>query len=266
MDYYGNIKLIDAEIINLRVDANPTLPDFIVDDESRIVYNLTDHQLYYNNGTAYFPLQVASQNAQPLIETLGNNWINPDLSFDPTPFNELPFLSDLTSTDSLFTVFEQITAGLETLSDISINSLNGVDIEAAQVNDVLYFNGTNWTNTQIDNIPNFTINISLASLNDVDLDGTLENTQSLFFNSTSNKFVNASWAYTYTEDVSLSTHTVVHNLNQQYCDVTVINPSTNPPQSITPISILYTSEVQLVVNLASPSPAVILVKAVPVLS
>lgn len=266
MQYIGDIELINSEIINLLVDANAGLPTFVSTDESRLVYNLTDHQLYYNNGTAYFPLQIASQNAQPLIETLGSNWINPDLSFDPTPFNSLPFITGLTSTDSLFTVFEQITQELENLGNINIGSLQGVDLESPQTNDVLYFNGTNWTNIQVDDIPNLTVNISLDSLNDVALSNSLENTQSLFYDSTSAQFVNANWAYTYTNLTSQGTHTVVHNLNQQYCQVTVINPTTSPPQTVPVSAILYNSTVQLTVDLISPSPAVILVTCVPTLS
>ena len=164
MQYLGDIELVGAEIINLLVDANNGLPAFVTSDESRLVYNLDDHQLYYNNGTAYFPLMVASQNAQPLIETLGNNWINPDLSFDPTPFNSLPFISGLTSTDSLFSVIEQLANGLESISSISIDSLAGVAIVSPQVDDILYFDGTNWINAPIDDLPNLTINVStLAS-------------------------------------------------------------------------------------------------------
>ena len=262
---YGDIELVNSEIINLKVDAKANLPTFISTDESRVVYNLTDHQLYYNNGTAYFPLQVASQNAQPLIETLGTEWINPDLSFNPSNFNTLPFISGLTSNDDLFSVFEQITAELQNLGNISINSLGGVTLESPQVNDILYFNGSLWTNTQIDNIPNLTIDIGLGSLNDVELTGTLENTQLLFFDSTINQFTNASWAFTYTNLTSQGTHTVVHNLGQQYCQVTVINPTTSPPQTVPVSAILYNSTVQLTVDLVSSSPAKILVTCIPTL-
>lgn len=265
MQYIGDIELVGSEIINLKVDANDGLPPFTSDDESRVVYNLTDHQLYYNNGSAYFPLQVASQNAQPLIETLGNNWINPDLSFNPIPFNTLPFISGLTSTDSLFSVFEQITAELQNLGNINIDSLEGVSLESPQVNDVLYFNGTNWTNTQIDNIPNLTINISLGSLNDVELNGTMQNTQSLFFDSNINKFTNANWAYTYSNNTSQASHTVIHNLDQQFCQVTVINHLASPPQTVAVSSIQFNSAIQLTVNLVTPSPATILITCIPAL-
>jgi hypothetical protein len=262
MKYIGDIELINGKIINCKVDPVTSLPEFVVGDESRLIYNLDDKQLYYNDGEAYRPLQVASENSQPLIQTLGNVWINPDYSFNPVPFNDLAFISGLTANDSLFTVIEKIDQALLEISIIDLNDIQDFNIEDPQAGDIVYFDGLNWINVSLSEIPDFAINISLGGLNDVDLIAIPTDNETIFFSSENNKFINMKWTFRYENLTPNVTHVVTHNLGQTYCAVTVINTNTNT--LVTPDSVIFNNGSQLTVNLSSTLPVIILVTTIPI--
>ncbi len=268
MQYFGDIELINGKIINLKVDPVTVLPDFTTDDESRFVYNLTDKTVYYNNGAEWAPLQVASFTSQPLVQSLaGSNWPDPDLwinadySFNPTPFNNLANISGLTSTDSVFNVIEQLDNALTVFSDIDLNDINQISVSSLEAGQILYFDGVNFVNVKFSDIPDFSLNISLNSLSDVAVSGVPTDNQALFFDSSADKFVNKQWTFRYEQLSPQTVHVVNHNLTQQYCFVSVINPLTFT--SITPTSIVYDNGNQLTVNLALSLPAIILVTTIP---
>jgi hypothetical protein len=266
MQYLGDIELINGKIINLKVDPQTGLPEFESSEESRLVYNLVDKQLYYNDGNEWRPLQVASQDAQPLIATLGDNWINPDYSFNPTPFNALQFISGLTSTDSLFTVIQKIDDALVDISSIQINDIEGFDVENPQAGDIIYFDGVHFVNVPLSEIPDFAFNIALGSLSDVDIQTVPTLNQTIFFNSETNKFQNAPWSYRYEQNTPQLTHVVNHNLNNVACQVTLIDIGVSPNVAIPASqisSIQYNNNTQLTVNLNTPKALIILVTTVP---
>lgn len=265
MKYFGDIELISSKIINCFIESVEILPTFTSDDTSRIVYNISNHQYYYNNGTEYVPFQVASQAAEPLIETLGTNWINDDYSFNPAPFNALGFIGDpLTSTDSLFTVFEQLDTTITDLQNIGINDISGFSVNNATAGDVLYFNGTAFINSPLSDLPNFGLVISLDELSDVSIETTPTDNESLFFDSQSNKFTSFKTMFRYEQDTPQSTHVVTHNLGQLFCFVQVWNTSNNA--MITPAAIIANTSSQLTVTLNSAAPCVILVSTIPIQS
>jgi len=151
MKQYGDIELQNSQILNLRVDRRDTLPSFTADDESRLVYNNTDNTLYFNNGIAYVALQIASENANPVLVSLGGDptdsdtyWFNPDNSFNAAPFTSLTggFFSN--NTASLFDVISQINDVLNNLSNLSINAISGFAVESPSAGDILYFDGDNF--------------------------------------------------------------------------------------------------------------------------
>lgn len=273
MKYYGDIELVNGKIINLVVDPVDGIPSFVDTDEARIVYNLnnTDNPkgLYINNGTEYVPFQIASQNTQPLIETLGTNWINPDYSFNPSAFNALEFISGLTSNDNLFSVIAQIDEALGKFDTLSINDIETFSVSDPKSGDIIYFDGTNFINTPLSNLPNFGIDIALGNITDVDIATTPTDNQTIFFdhtltteNAPSGRFTNKKWAFAYQNLNPQTTHVVTHSLGQRYCAVTVINTSGNT--SVVPTSISYDSNAQLTVNLGSSLPVVILVTTIPI--
>lgn len=266
MQYYGDIELVDSEIINCFIESVATLPTFINTDKSRIVYNTTDNQYYYNNGTEYVPFQVASQNSEPLIATLGNNWINDDYSFNPAPFNALTFVGSpsLTSTNSLYTVFQRLDIAISALSDIDINDVSGFSVANPQAGDIMYFDGENFINQPISELPDFGLVISLADLSDCSIEATPTNNEALFFNSQSNKFTSYKTMYRYEQESPQATHVVTHNLEQLYCWVQVWNTSNNA--QITPAAIIANTSSQLTITLNSAAPVIILVLTIPIQS
>lgn len=260
MQYFGDIELVNGKIINLKVDPVTVLPAFSVDDASRLVY--FDQTLYYNNGDAYVPLQIASESSQPLIDTLGSNWINPDYSFNPTPFNNLANISGLTSSDSLFTVIEKLDEALSIFGDINLNDINQISVDNLAAGQILYFDGTNFINVNISQIPDFSLSISLDSLTDVIITGIPSDNEVLVYDSSVAAFINKQTSFVYEQNSAQSIHQVIHNLNQLYCTITVINPLTST--LITDItSVVFNSPSQLTVTLGSSQPAVIFVTTIP---
>lgn len=261
MQYFGDIELMNGKIINLKVDPVTELPVFSTDDESRLVY--FEQQLYFNNGSGYVPLQIASQSSQPLIDTLGNNWINPDYSFNPTPFNNLENISGLTASDSLFTVIQKLDDALTIFGDINLNDINQISVDNLEAGQILYFDGVNFINVNISQIPDFSLSISLDSLTDVIITGIPSDNQILSYDSSVSAFVNKQVSFVYEQNTAQSIHQVIHNLNQLYCSITAINPLTS--ELITNItSVVFNSPEQLTVTLGSSQPAIILVTTIPI--
>ena len=272
MKTYGDIELINAEIINLKVDAVDSLPDFTTDDESRLVYINktvdTNGILYLNNGSDYVPLQIASEDNEPFVDTLGSNWINADHSFNPTPFNSLPggFITGLSGTDSLFTVISMLNTGLIDLSNPSINTITDFDVQNPAAGDILYFNGTNFINTPLSNIPGFGIHLALGDLINVEVVGTPADNDGLFYDHTANggsgAYVVKKAHFVYENLTPQSTHVVSHQLGQTYCAVTVFR--TDISQLVVPTGVTYNSTSQLTVSLGSSLPVIIYVDTIPV--
>jgi hypothetical protein len=274
MKQYGDIELFGAEIINLKVDAVDNLPDFTADDESRLVYKKmsgsTAGTLYLNNGSDYVPLQIASEDNEPFLNTLGSNWINADHSFNPTPFNELPgdFIAGLSGTDSLFTVISKLNDGLISVSSISINKITEFDTSNLTAGDILYYNGEKFVNTPLGEIPDFGINLSLSDLTNVQVDGTPSDNDGLFFDHTANggsgAYVVKKAHYIYENLTPQTTHVVSHQLGQLYCSITVFRTDTN--KWVTPSDVTYNTSSQLTVTLGSSLPVIIYVNTIPVQS
>ena len=262
MQYIGDIELINGKIINLKVDPIIDLPIFSEDDEGRLIYNITDKSLYFNNGTSYSPLQVASQTSYPLVQSLGNIWLNSDFSFNPTPFNNLPILSGLSANDSLFSVISQLTNSIDSLSNVNIDSIDGVIVNNLQQGDILYYDGTEFINVPVDNIPGFSINLSLGQLENVVVPQSPTSNESLFFNSSTNRYESTKWTYRYDNATTQTTHTVVHNLGVKYGSVTVINTLTDTV--VTPTSIIFDSTNQLTVTVSPSLPVIIIFSVIPI--
>jgi hypothetical protein len=272
MKTYGDIELIGSEIINLKVDAVDALPTFITGDESRLVYlkmtNTTNGVLYLNNGSDYVPLQIASEDNEPFLATLGANWINADHSFNPTPFNDLPgnFVTGLSGTDSLFSVISKLNAGLASLSDISVNSINEFDVNNPTAGDILYYNGEKFVNTPLSDIPDFGIHLALSDLTNVEVMGTPSDNDGLFFDHTANggsgAYVVKKAHFVYENLTPNTTHVVSHQLGQQFCSVSVFRTDTN--KLVTPSDVTFNSGSQLTVTLGSSLPVVIYVNTIPV--
>jgi hypothetical protein len=138
-----------------------------------------------------------------------------------------------------------VSAGAVSL-DATIGDLTNVAAAAdsAANNDLLRYNGSAWTAASPAAVAG---TINLGDLADVGTatptdghaligDGTAWNNQKIF--------------HVYTGS-SATTHTVTHNIGQQFCNVTVIDDSTGTKEVIIPQSIVFDSVNQLTVTLNS---------------
>lgn len=257
MKQYGDIELQNSQILNLRVDRKDALPSFTTDDESRLVYNNIDNTLYFNNGIAYVALQIASENANPVLVSLGGDptdsntyWFNPDNSFNAAPFTSLTggFFSN--STANLFDVISQINDVLNNLSNLSINEISGFAVESPNAGDILYFDGDNFVSKALTDIPSLGINIALPDLTDVTI-GTTNDNDGIFFNSQFNggKFINQKFMFKGVDGGQHTSYTVTHSLGHKFCTLTVFDTGTSA--QLFPTAVSFTNTESLTFSLAT---------------
>ena len=104
---FGNIELI-GRIFGLKLELIEDTDQINLDELGRLYYNDSTQSVEVVTDDGIKSLQFGYDSDNKLIETLGSNWINPDYSFNPVPFNELQNIAGLSSTDSLFDVITQL--------------------------------------------------------------------------------------------------------------------------------------------------------------
>ena len=139
---FGDVELVGGgKIINMAAEQFETDPVLEASEAGRIIYNTTEASYKYNNGSVWLAFEVSATSNDALIETLGDNWINSDLSFNPTPFNNLDNISGLTANDSLYSVIAQMDAAIT--SALNVVTLQGVSLNFApgdlENNNIIYF-------------------------------------------------------------------------------------------------------------------------------
>lgn len=263
MKQFGDIELIEGEIINLVAERVAADPVFDAADAGIIIYNTTENSYKYNNASAWVAFEVSLTSSTQLVETLGDNWINPDLSFDPTDFNNLGNIDGLNANDSLFNVIEELDTAITeaktvtTLQGVSLNFVAG-DLNALNV---ILFDGTNF-------IPGTVNDLNTVELNFSELQDTLitlpEDDQFAVFDG--GVWVNKPIFFKF-EDLSgtISVFTINHSLGEQFCIVSVIDMSFATPRRIDPTEIStieYNTENTLTVTLTGNKPVTIIVASV----
>lgn len=261
---YGSIELIGGgEVLNLvseRVVADPT---FDAADEGVIIYNTTESAYKYNNGASWVTFEISLTSSVALIETLGDNWINPDFSFDPTDFNSLDNVDGLTAADSLFSVIVDLDTAITAAK--TVETLQGVPLDFVPLDltagNVIFFNGTSFIPGTVNDLD--TVELNLGELQDVTLTDPENQEFSVFANGT---WVNKPIFHKFEElSGTLSTFTVNHSLGEQFCHVTVIDMSFSPPRKMSEAeitSIEYNSANTATVTITSTKPVTILVSTV----
>jgi hypothetical protein len=104
---FGNIELI-GRIFGLKLELIEDTDQINLDELGRLYYNDSTQSVEVVTDDGIKSLQFGYDSDNKLIETLGSNWINPDYSFNPVPFNELQNIAGLSSTDSLFDVITHL--------------------------------------------------------------------------------------------------------------------------------------------------------------
>lgn len=260
MKYFHNIELQDSKITGLIVDPLANDPIFQNSDSGRIYFNSSTQTLRLNNGYQYIDISLPA-NFNNLIQTLGSNWITQNYTFNPTPYNELNNVSGLNANNSLFDVISQLDHAIKNVNGNSLMSLNDViKTTPLETGNVIYYNGQNFTFTDINSIISDYGTLSLSNLNDVNLTN-LADGNILVYNSASNKFKPASITYAQQDLQSTTAHTIHHTLNVQYCPIIIINAANNT--AITDANITFTSINQIDIVLQTAAPIYVVLMATP---
>lgn len=256
MRVIGDLVLINGKIDNLAAGMVSEDPPFNAADEGVIIYNLTDRAYKYNNGSTWVTFQVSIETSNVLLTTLGDEWINPDFTFNPNPFNALQTISGLTSGSSLFNVFKQMDANL--INALNVTTIRGIPLPTADLlseNDVIFFNGVSFEYGQIGQlgVPNVAIN----QLNNVTITSPIDNDVIVKQGS---EWVNKRVWFQYENLAANTTFVVNHGLGNRFCHVTVVNAASGQKILDSNISaITYNTDDQITVELTSAMPVNILV-------
>ncbi len=256
MKYYGDIELINGSIFGLHLESIESI-DLTSVDSNRLI--ASDGKLYFNNGSGYKLLQFSdTDNESPLITTLGP-WINNDLSFDPTPFNELNNVSDLTSDNSLLDVIIQLDQAITNINQDSLADLQDIVLATPEDADILIFSSGVFVNLSLeDAIENYG-NVRLTSLQDYETVGVLLDNDLICWNSETENFNNKRCFYRYSSETSQTEYVLTHGLGVQYCVVEVFDKLTSRKLNTSTYDVLYTSDNTVEITLNSATVAEIVV-------
>jgi hypothetical protein len=245
----GGVKLERGKIVELKIDSVPSPPVFDANEEGAFTFSLSDRVLRFNDGEKLVGLNTTVSEDPNLKASLGSNWLNDDLSFNPVPFNALPGISGLSSNDSLFDVIDQITTLIDNVSTISLSDIV-VPGNPPEMSVVAYLSG-DLIMVQIDQaLEGSTFSLTFDNLRGFDITDTTEGNMVLF--NDSDELVSKKTHYTYENLTESDAHLVTHNLGILHCGVFCIDPSTNT--MLTPQSVTFTTTNQLVINLTEAKP------------
>lgn len=258
MKFYGDIELVNGSILNLKVEEVDTIDLESVDSNRLVVYQ---GALYFNNGVGYYPLMFDNAFTEnTLILSLGQNWLNENQSFNPTPFNALENVSGLTADDSLFTVISQLDSAITSLSIDSIFDLSDVTQSSALAEgQVLLYGVDSFYNLTLQSAFDSYVDFNIQDAADFQVNVELSSYNLLLWDANINKFTNSKSYYTYSSDISQASYTVLHYLGKQYCIVEVIDKTTNLKIPSDQYTVEYFSDNILGVNLNTAAIAHIIV-------
>lgn len=251
----GGVKLERGKIVNMVIDSLPSAPTFNPEKVGEFTFSLSDKVLRFNDGEKLTALNTSVSEDPILKSSLGSNWLNADLSFNPVPFNELPGITGLNSTHSLFDVIDQITGLIENVSSVSLNDIDLSNVIAPDMAILAYLAG-DLIFVGIESVlEGSTISLDFDNLRGFNITSTTEGNMLIFKtnpNTAVDEIVSKKFHYTYTQFSSGINHQINHNLGVTHCAVFCINPQTNT--MIQPTGITYINESQLIVNLPTSSP------------
>lgn len=227
MKYYGDLELVNGSIINLIAERVPSNPTFTADDEGKIIFNTSQKAYFFNNGSAWLRFEVANALSDNLIDALGDNWINPDRSFNPSAFNSLDNISGLGTNSSLFDVVSQLDTAITDAQ--TVTNIVGVDLnfDEDDLDDryVIYYDGAVWTVGSIDELDRQTI--QLDELEDVQISGQCD-CEVLSFDLDSELWINRKVYHKFQDSTGSNNEWIVnHEFGIKYCSVTVVDANTD---------------------------------------
>lgn len=244
----GGVKLERGKIVNLILDSVPSAPAFDANDAGELTFSLADKLLRFNDGEKLIALNTTISEDPNLKTSLGSNWLNSDLSFNPVPFNALPGISGLAGTDSLFDVIDQMTTLIQNVATVYLSDIQAGP--APEMSVVAYLSGDLLLVDMETALEGSTISLGFDNLKGFDINDTTEGNM-VVFNADAD-LVSKKANFTYENFVLATDHQIVHGLGVQHCVVYCINPQTNV--SITPNSVTFTDTTKLIVHFDTAVP------------
>lgn len=251
---YGDIELLNSKIFNLKVEELAVDPTFTVDERTRIYYNTATNSYKFNNGSNYVDLSLPA-NFLELINTLGSNWVNDDFTFNPTAFNNLHNVSNLTSDSNLFDVVEQLDTAIHNLAAPELDDLQDVTVpQNISTGQMLYFNTNGYTFADLDTLLENYSTIKIGTLKDVASNPT--NGGSLVYDADANQYNVIQTSVVIKDFFNTISHSISHDLGVKYVAVTVIDAGTDT--TITSAVVQYIDENALNITLPSAAPIIVI--------
>lgn len=260
MKVRGNLEL-SGYIENAKLKGETSaLPAFDANDAGTFFFDAVNNTLHFNDGLSNKSFKFDESADVTLRATLGPNWLNANLSFNPTPFNNLNNVDGLTGNSTLFDVFSQFDTVLSNVGVAAVENIGDVEFDTLAANNIILFNGTNFVNGTIDDVKD-DLNISFEFLSDVDISENQDH-DFVVYDPVATNFVNKKLTYVY-ENLSgtSSEYVVTHSLSSRYVHVTVIDMKTN--RRVEDFGVEYQSDDSLKVTLKENVSVRVLVQAVP---
>lgn len=258
MKYYGDLELIEGVFSNAKLNdysnSTPTVGDyhgiifFDYNDNKIGFFDDQDNKIYlenYNNTT---------------LKNLFGEVANSNLTFNPTPINNLSEFSGFTGNSTITDIFSSINSELESIKN-NISNISSFPTSPEDGDFIVYENSQYVSYNISEYFDNFSdLDMTIGSIEEFsDIDVNIDNSY-VFFDSNSGTFKNQKLSFTGVNLISQSQHNFTHNLNQRICHVTVVNGQSY--EKINDAEITYTGNNSLTVNLSSPAPVRVLISKI----
>lgn len=246
----GGVELKNGKIVDLIVEGVPSIPSFDSNNEGQFTFSKEDGVLRFNNGESLVALNSSINENPKLKNSLGGEWLNGDLSFNPSAFNELSTIAGLTSESSLFDVISQMDSVIAGVSNVTLDEIDVSDVSTTGMGIVAFLAGSLIVLSLGQILQGSELSLTFDNLEDFNVTSTQDGNM-LSFNS-SGKLVSRKVRFEYTSLASNLIHAVTHNLGYRYCTVFCVNPANN--QVVIPDDIVFDSKDQLTITLPSSTP------------
>lgn len=239
----GGVELLDGKVVELIIDSVATTPSFDPARAGEFTFSLDDNVLRFNSGENLVPLNTTVSENPNLVSSLGSNWLNNDLSFNPVPFNALEGISGLDSNDSLFTVVDQLSALIDSLTEITLLDIT-VPPGLPNLGVVSYI-AEDLVIVDIETVlAGSSISLSFANLSGFNITDVTEGNIVAFDDN--GDLTSRTAHYRYEMLTPSSSHLISHNLNEKYVSVFCIDPETD--MMVIPSEIEFTTTTQCIVR------------------
>lgn len=250
----GGVNIEDGVIKDFVIETLSTPPQFDASKIGQFTFSISDKVLRFNTGESLVALTASLSENPNLISALGSNWLNEDLSFNPTDFNELSTITGLTTNDSLFDVIAQIDDALSNISNVTIEDIDVSEVVASDMSVLAILGGDLLFVTIEQVLEGSTISLNFDNLDGFNITDTTTGNMVIFKD---DELVSKTTHFYYENLSQNGSHLITHNLGFQFCSVFCINPATK--QSIIPTNIQFISNDELIVTLPSSQPLIAIV-------